>query len=107
MFARTTQFEIDTLRIGLDEALARFQELVLAELRTQPGYEGVFVMRTPEGKGMLISLWATKEAAQASVESGFYDEQVAKFVMFTREPPGRGHYEVVFAEEVGQPAKAR
>jgi hypothetical protein len=106
MYARVTQFEIDTLRISLDDALKRFQEFVLTEVRKQPGYEGVFVMRTPEGKGMLLSLWATEEAAQAGVESGYYDEQVAKFVMLTKQPPGRGHYEVVFAEEVGEKAKA-
>jgi hypothetical protein len=105
MYARTTQFEIDTLRIGLDEALQRFQDTVLSDLRKQTGYEGVFVMRTTEGKGMLISLWATEADAMAGVDSGYYDEQVAKFVMFTKQPPGRGHYEVVFAEEIGAPAR--
>jgi hypothetical protein len=106
MYARITQFEIDTLRISLDDALKRFQELILNELRRQPGYEGVFVMRTPEGKGMLMSLWATEETARAGLESGYYDEQIAKFVMFTKQPPGRDHYQVVFAEEIGEPAKA-
>ena len=64
-----------------------------------PGYRGVFVMRTPEGKGVVVSLWATAEAAQTGVESGYYDEQIAKFVMVTKQPPGRDHYEVVFSEE--------
>lgn len=99
MFARVTQFEIDTLRISLDEALQRFQEMILPEVRKVPGYRGVFVMRTPEGKGVVVSLWATAEAAQTGVESGYYDEQIAKFVMVTKQPPGRDHYEVVFSEE--------
>jgi hypothetical protein len=73
MFARVTQFEIDTLRISLDEALQRFQEMILPEVRKVPGYRGVFVMRTPEGKGVVVSLWATAEAAQTGVESGYYD----------------------------------
>ena len=63
MYARLTQFEIDTLRIGLDEALERFQELVLPELRKQPGYAGLYVMRTPEGRGVLLSLWTSEAAA--------------------------------------------
>ena len=99
MYARVTQFEIDTLRISLDEALQRFQEMILPEVRKVPGYRGVFVMRTPEGKGVVVSLWATAEAAQTGVESGYYDEQIAKFVMVTKQPPGRDHYEVVLSEE--------
>ena len=99
MYARVTQFEIDTLRISLDEALQRFQEMILPEVRKVPGYRGVFVMRTPEGKGVVVSLWATAEAAQTGVESGYYDEQIAKFVMVVKQPPGRDHYEVVFSEE--------
>jgi hypothetical protein len=99
MYARVTQFEIDTLRIGLDEALERFKEAVLPAVRQVAGYRGVLVMRTPEGKGLLVSLWDTPGAAQSGVESGYYDEQVAKFLMFVRQPPGRDHYEVVFSEE--------
>jgi heme-degrading monooxygenase HmoA len=98
MFARITHFEIDTVRIGLEEALERFKETVLPEVRKQPGYAGVYVLRTPEGKGVLLSLWTSEEAARAGVESGYYEEQISKFLMFTRQPPGRDHYEVVFAE---------
>ena len=32
MFARVTLFEIDTLRISLDDALKRFQEMVIPEI---------------------------------------------------------------------------
>lgn len=99
MFARVTQFEIDTLRISLEEALERFKEAILPEVRKLPGYRGVFVMRTPEGKGVVISLWSTAEAAQKGVESGYYEEAIAKFVMVVKQPPGRDHYEVVFSEE--------
>jgi hypothetical protein len=66
----------------------------------------VYVLQTPEGKGVLVSLWSTAEAAEAGLESGYYDEQVAKFLLFTRQPPGRDHYEVVFTEEVRAEANA-
>jgi hypothetical protein len=95
MHGRVTLFEIDTLRIGLDDAVERFRELILPRLRQQPGYQGVIAMDTPEGKGMLISFWDTEAAASASIETGFYDEQIADFTMFLRQPPGREHYEVV------------
>ncbi len=101
MFARVTLFEIDTLRTSLDDALEQFKELIVPEARKQEGYEGMYVMRTAEGKGVIMSLWASEEAAAAGVTSGYYDEQVAKFMAVFRAPAGREHYEVVFAEAPG------
>ncbi len=101
MFARITLFEIDTLRTSLDDALEQFKELIVPEARKREGYEGMYVMRTSEGKGLIMSLWATEEAAMTGVTSGYYDEQVAKFVALFRAPPGREGYEVVFAEALG------
>jgi hypothetical protein len=98
MHARVTLFEIDTLRTSLDEALELFRQRVLPKLRQQPGCEGVIALDTPEGKGMLISFWDGEAAASASIETGFYDEQIAEFTMFLRQPPGREHYEVVHRE---------
>jgi len=98
MHARVTLFEIDTLRIGMDQALERFKERILPRLRQQPGCEGVIALDTPEGKGMLISFWDTEAAASASIETGYYDEQIAEFTMLLRQPPGRKHYEVVYQE---------
>jgi heme-degrading monooxygenase HmoA len=98
MIARITLFEIDTLRISLDDALEKFRELIVPETRKQEGYKGIYVMRTPEGKGLVMSLWASEEAATAGLTSGYYEEQVAKFVTLFRSPAGRESYEVVFAE---------
>jgi heme-degrading monooxygenase HmoA len=98
MYARVTPFEIDTLRIPLAEAERLFDEQVVPKLRQQPGLSGFYVMRTREGKGLVISLWDTEEAANAGIESGYYAEQVARFVTFMRQPPGRDHYEVIRAQ---------
>jgi heme-degrading monooxygenase HmoA len=94
MFARVTPFEIDTLRIPLADAERLFDEQVVPRLEQQPGMAGFYVMRTPEGKGLVITLWETEQAAIAGIESGYYDEQVSRFVTFMRQPPGREHYEV-------------
>ncbi|MBC8282059.1 MAG: hypothetical protein H8E48_14865 [Chloroflexi bacterium] len=103
MFARVTLFEIDTLRIGMDAALERFKEQILPIMEKQEGYQGSYVMDTPEGKGLLVTFWATEAAAQAGIESGYYDEQISKFVSFFRAPAGRENYEVVFEDS---PSKA-
>jgi heme-degrading monooxygenase HmoA len=98
VFARVTSFEIDTLRIGVEQALERFKELVLPEMHKQPGFEGIEVMTTPEGRGLLISFWDSEAAAASGVDSGYYTEQVSKFVMFFKQPPGREHYELIYSE---------
>ena len=98
MQARVTLFEIDTLRISLDDALELFKERVVPRLREHPDCQGVIALDTPEGKGMLISFWRSEEAADEALKSGFYDEQVAEFTMFLRQPPDRQHYAVVFQE---------
>jgi heme-degrading monooxygenase HmoA len=100
MFARVTLFELDTVRLSLQEALGRFEAQVLPALRAQQGYQGVYALTTPEGKGLLLSLWETERAAEAGVESGYYDEQLAKFFMVMRTPPGRDHYEVIYSDVV-------
>jgi heme-degrading monooxygenase HmoA len=105
MFARITLFEIDTLRTSMDAALGMFKELVVPEARKQEGYEGMYVMTTPEGKGLIMSLWASEEAVTSGEMSGYYDEQIAKLVTLFRTPPGREHYEVVFSEAPGTTGK--
>jgi heme-degrading monooxygenase HmoA len=90
--------------MSLDEALEQFKELIVPEARKQEGYQGMYVMRTPEGKGLIMSFWASEEAATAGLSSGYYDEQVAKFVTVYRAPPGREGYEVVFSEAPGTTA---
>jgi heme-degrading monooxygenase HmoA len=98
VFARVTLFDIDAMRASIPQALERFKEFVLPELRKQPGYSGVYALPTPEGRGLLLTLWASEEDAQAGVASGFYSQQVQKFISLYRAPPGREHYEVTFVE---------
>jgi hypothetical protein len=103
MFARVTQLEIDTLRTSVDESVALFEAEVLPVLRTQPAYRGVYVLATPTGSGILISLWDTAEAAQADADSGFYAEELSKYVTIFKAPPGRERYEVRLADSMGAP----
>jgi heme-degrading monooxygenase HmoA len=79
MFARVTTFDIDTLRISIEDASARFAAEVAPAMREQPGYEGAYLMHTPEGRGLLVTLWTTE-------------------VTLYRSPPDRDHYQVAFAE---------
>lgn len=98
MYSRITQLEIDTLRVSMADAVEVFKSRVMPQLREQPGFVGVYVLSTPEGKGLLISFWENEDAAEESLASGFYSAQLEEHMTLFRSPPGREHYHVDVAE---------
>jgi heme-degrading monooxygenase HmoA len=98
MHARLTLLEIDTVRGTVAAAVDLFEREVLPELRAQPGYRGVFVLTTPEGKAALVSLWDTEEQADAGAPTGFYADTLERYVTLFAAPPGRERYEVLVAD---------
>lgn len=99
MFARVTLLEIDTLRVSLDDALATFERDVVPRLRMQPGYRGVYAMTTPDGKALLLTLWATAEEADSDGTNDWYRDVLAEYVTLFKAPPGRGTYEVRLVDQ--------
>jgi heme-degrading monooxygenase HmoA len=89
MYSRVTLLEIDTIRTTVAEAADVFKEAVLPQLREQEGFEGAVVLATPEGKGMIITVWDTEETAANTA---------ATHMALFKAPPGREYYEVVFAD---------
>jgi quinol monooxygenase YgiN len=98
MYARVTLLEIDTLRIDVEAAVDLFRQTVLPRLQELDGYEGIYVLTTPEGRAVLMTLWSNEEAAEAHAETGFYAEQLEQFMTLFRSAPGRERYEVAFAD---------
>ena len=99
MVARVTLAEIDSVRMSVARAVEYFEVSVLPELREQPGYEGCYVLTTPEGKAVVLTLWADAEAAEAGITGGVYGAQVEKFVTVIRSAPGRETYDVDLVDE--------
>jgi heme-degrading monooxygenase HmoA len=101
MVARATMAEIDPVRMSIDDAVELFRESVVPALHEQPGYEGVYVLVSPEGQALVLTFWESEDAADAGLAGSrsFYGEQVKKFVTLYRAPPGRETYEVVLVEE--------
>lgn len=100
MVARVTLAELDVVRMRLENAIELFKESVVPALREQDGYQGVYVLLSPEGKVLAITFWESEEAAEAGIAGGrsFYAQQIEKFATLYRSPPGREHYEVVLAD---------
>jgi heme-degrading monooxygenase HmoA len=101
MVARATMAEIDPVRMSIEEGIELFRESVVPALHDQPGYEGVYVLLSPEGKALVLTFWESEEEADAGIAGGrsFYSEQIEKFVTLYRAPPGRETYRVVVADE--------
>ena len=98
MVARATLAEVDVVRVSLADAVEIFRSSVLPTLHEQDGYEGAYVLTTPEGKAMVMTFWESEATAEAGVESGFYAEQVQKFVTVYKTSPGRELYDVAVAD---------
>jgi heme-degrading monooxygenase HmoA len=100
MIARATVAEIDPIRMSVEQAVDLFRESVVPALHEQEGYEGVYVLVSPEGKALVLTFWSDEEAADAGLAGArsFYAEQVEKFVTIYRSPPGRETYDVAVAE---------
>jgi heme-degrading monooxygenase HmoA len=100
MVARVTVAEIDPVRQDPRQAIERFESVLVPALHEQEGYEGCHVLLSDEGKVLVVTLWSSEEAAQATRASGFYQEQIDKlsdFVVY-RSDPGRESYEVVVSD---------
>ncbi len=102
MYARVTLLEIDVVRVSMDDAVGRFRTHTLPLLHDQPGYRGIYVLTTPEGRAALVSLWDTEEQAATDGDHSFYGEELGSYAMLFRAAPGRDRYEVAL---VDQPAR--
>jgi hypothetical protein len=98
MYARVTLLELDPVRVSVGDAVRLFEAEVLPQLRAQHGYEGAYVLTTPEGRALLMTLWEDETAATHSAAQAFYSEQLARRMTLFRAPPGRERYEVALAD---------
>ena len=104
MYSRVTLLEIDTMRADVSAAAARFEAELMPELREQEGFVGAVVLATPEGKGMVVTVWETEEAVEAS--AGLAAAHVERFATLYAAPPGREYYEVLYADMPSIPVAA-
>jgi heme-degrading monooxygenase HmoA len=93
MFARLTIVQV---KIGnLDETVKIFEEGVIPAAKSQKGYRGAYLFTDHKtGKGISLTLWDSEGDAIANEQSGYYQEQIARFKGFFTAPPVREGYEV-------------
>ena len=97
MFARFTIVQVKLDKI--DETIKLYEESVVPGAKTQKGYQGIYLFTDRStGKGYSISLWDSEEDAVANEQSGYYKEQVNKFIEYFAAPPVQEGYEVVIQD---------
>jgi heme-degrading monooxygenase HmoA len=79
----------------LDEAVDLYRDSVVPAARQQKGYKGVYLLTDRNtGKGISMTLWETEADMLAGENSGYYQQQLAKFKDVFGVPPVREGYEV-------------
>ena len=93
MHARVTIGQM--LVAKLDEAITIYRDSVVPAAKQQKGFKGLYVLTDRKtGKGLTIALWETEADMMAGENSGYYQQQVAKFKDFLSAPSVREAYEV-------------
>ncbi|MHA2100769.1 MAG: antibiotic biosynthesis monooxygenase family protein [Candidatus Kariarchaeaceae archaeon] len=78
-----------------DEAIRIYNESVVPAVKTVEGYQGGYLLVDRENnKSISIAMYDTLEHLNASAESGFVQEQMAKFADLFAGPPETATYEV-------------
>jgi heme-degrading monooxygenase HmoA len=69
---------------------------MLPEVSRQPGFVAVYMaVDPPTGQTFSISIWDSRGAADANVESGWFRAQVARFAGIYDHPPTREDFTLV------------
>ncbi len=93
MYAQVVRAQIQAGK--LDEAISIFSNSVLPVVKEQMGYKDTYILVDREASKFVgFSLWETEADVSALGNSGFYQEQVAKFAAVFAAPPEREVYEV-------------
>ena len=91
--------------VSLEETRKIWDESVIPAAKEQKGLIGGFLLVTEErDKAVAVTLWESKDDAEAIQKSGFYKEQIKKFAAFIAPPTERKFYdvnsEIVFVKEL-------
>ena len=95
MNARVTPVQIVPGK--LDEAVSLYRDSVVPAAKQQKGFRGLYLLTLTDrnaGKGISITLWETEADMIAGENSGYYQQQLAKFKDVFSAPPVREAYEV-------------
>ena len=94
MYSQVVRAQVQPGKV--DEAVAIFRDSVAPAARQERGFKSAyFLVDRSANKIVGFSLWESEADIAALAESGFYQEQAAKFAAVFAGPPEREVYEVL------------
>jgi quinol monooxygenase YgiN len=94
MEARVITVQVDVYR--LDKAIKIYEESVAPAVRLREGGIGALLLvDRNSGKAISITMWENEERLRESQESGFMQEQIAKFESMLIATPDIDAFEVI------------
>jgi heme-degrading monooxygenase HmoA len=93
MYARVVTFMVKSDNI--ETLTSIFRDDVIPALQQQGGFKNARLLVDPaSGKSMIMTLWESLAHIQATEDSGWFREQLAKLTAVFTAPPTRETYEV-------------
>lgn len=94
MYSQVVRAQVQPGKI--DEVVAIYRDSIAPAARQEKGFKNsYFLVDRSANRIMGFSIWESEADLAALAESGFYQEQVAKFAAVFAGPPEREVYEVV------------
>ena len=98
MVARVTQVRVNPEDMA--ESVRLFDESVVPAAEREEGFMGALLLTREDGRALVIDLCDTLQHMRANEQSGFYQEQIAKFADRIVDHPQREFFEVAVAQGV-------
>lgn len=93
MYARVTITQ--SLPSKIDESISIYRDSVVPAAKQQKGCKGTYLLTDRKtGKALSIAFWETEADMTAGENSGYYQQQIAKFKGLFSVTPVREAYEV-------------
>jgi len=87
----TVKSQVDKMKDGIKI----YTDSVLPAARQQKGFKGLILLTDSKtGKSITMTLWDTEADMVTGESSGYFKEQIGKFMQILTEPPVMEHYEV-------------
>lgn len=93
MHGRIVSVQVDPKDIL--EAIRIYQDSIMPAAQEQKGFRGALLFTDPEtGKGISVTIWDSEEDLMRGQQSGYCQEQIAKFADLLIRTPDQVGYEL-------------
>ena len=99
MYGRIVSVYVEPEDLG--KAVGIYRDSVIPAAKEQKGFHNALLFTdSATGRAVSITIWETEEDLLAGQNSGFYQEQIAKFTELLIRTPDQEGFELVYSSEL-------